>query len=166
MDPVKAVINVELYPMAVSQVAKTSQRAVIRHADLDTLLSGRDRINAELKSVIDGPTEEVWGVHIERVEVKDVALPETMMRSMSRQAEADRGRRARVVADGEFQASAKLAQAALAMDATPGACNCGCCRPWSTSRQRRTAPWSCRSRSNCCASSTRPALRPIRAPLP
>lgn len=92
VDPVKAVINVERYPMAVSQVAQTSLRAVIGRADLDTQLSDRDRINAELKSVIDGPTEEPWGLHIERVEVKDVSLPETMMRSMSRQAEAERGR--------------------------------------------------------------------------
>ncbi len=122
MDPVKAIINVERYHMAVSQVAQTSLRAVIGRADLDTLLSDRDRINAELKSVIDGPTQEPWGLHIERVEVKDVALPEEMRRSMSAQAEAERGRRARVIAaDGEFQASAKLAEAARAMDATPGA---------------------------------------------
>ncbi|WP_156910511.1 SPFH domain-containing protein [Nocardia mangyaensis] len=112
-DPVKAVINVERYPMAVSQVAQTSLRAVIGRADPDTSLSDRDRINAELESVIDGPTEEPWGPHIERVEVKDVASPETMMRSISRQAEAERGRRARgIAADGEFQASAELAEAA------------------------------------------------------
>ncbi len=122
VDPVKAIINVEHYPTAVSQVAQTSLRAVIGRADLDTLLSDRDRINAELKAVIDGPTEEPWGLHIERVEVKDVALPDSMMRSMSKQAEAERGRRARVIAaDGEFQASAKLAEAARTMDATPGA---------------------------------------------
>ncbi len=122
VDPVKAIINVERYQMAVSQVAQTSLRAVIGRADLDTLLSDRDRINAELKAVIDGPTEQPWGLHIERVEVKDVALPDEMKRSMSRQAEAERGRRARVIAaDGEFQASAKLAAAARTMDATPGA---------------------------------------------
>ena len=122
VDPVKAIINVEHYRFAVSQVAQTSLRAVIGRADLDTLLSDRDRINAELKAVIDGPTEEPWGLHIERVEVKDVALPDEMKRSMSRQAEAERGRRARVIAaDGEFQASTKLAEAARAMDATPGA---------------------------------------------
>jgi regulator of protease activity HflC (stomatin/prohibitin superfamily) len=122
VDPVKAIINVEDYKFAVAQVAQTSLRAVIGRADLDTLLSDRDRINAELKAVIDGPTEEPWGLRIERVEVKDVALPDEMKRSMSRQAEAERGRRARVIAaDGEFQASAKLAEAARAMDATPGA---------------------------------------------
>jgi len=122
IDPVKAIINVQNYPMAVSQVSQTSLRSVIGRADLDTLLSDRERINAELKTVIDAPTEEPWGLHIERVEVKDVALPEGMKRSMSRQAEAERERRARVIAaDGEFQASTKLAEAAQAMAATPGA---------------------------------------------
>jgi regulator of protease activity HflC (stomatin/prohibitin superfamily) len=122
IDPVKALINVQNYPMAVSQVAQTSLRAVIGRSDLDTLLSDRERINDELKAVIDAPTEEPWGLHIERVEVKDVSLPEGMKRSMSRQAEAERERRARVIAaDGEFQASTKLAQAARAMGDTPGA---------------------------------------------
>jgi regulator of protease activity HflC (stomatin/prohibitin superfamily) len=122
IDPVKALINVQNYLAAVSQVAQTSLRSVIGRADLDTLLSDRERINDELRTVIDAPTEEPWGLHIERVEVKDVALPEGMKRSMSRQAEAERERRARVIAaDGEFQASTKLAQAARAMDATPGA---------------------------------------------
>ena len=122
VDPVKAVINVQQYHMAVSQVAQTSLRSVIGRADLDTLLSDRDQINAELQAVIDAPTEGPWGLHIERVEVKDVALPEGMKRSMSRQAEAERERRARVIAaDGEYQASTKLALAANAMADTPGA---------------------------------------------
>ncbi|HEY9472741.1 MAG TPA: SPFH domain-containing protein [Mycobacteriales bacterium] len=122
VDPVKAIVNVQNYPNAVSQVAQTSLRSVIGRADLDTLLSDREKINAELKAVIDVPTEQPWGLLIERVEVKDVALPDSMKRSMSRQAEAERERRARVIAaDGEFQASRKLAQAAHAMAATPGA---------------------------------------------
>ena len=122
VDPVKAVINVENYIQATSQVAQTSLRSVIGRADLDTLLSDREQINNELKAVIDAPTEEPWGLHIERVEVKDVALPEGMKRSMSRQAEAERERRARVIAaDGEFQASTKLAQAARVMADTPSA---------------------------------------------
>ena len=122
IDPVKAIINVQNYPMAVLQVSQTALRSVIGRADLDTLLSDRERINAELKTVIDAPTEEPWGLHIERVEVKDVTLPEGMKRSMSRQAEAERERRARVIAaEGEFQASTKLAQAAEAMAQTPGA---------------------------------------------
>jgi regulator of protease activity HflC (stomatin/prohibitin superfamily) len=94
---------------------------VIGESDLDELLSNREEINSQLKVVIDGPTEG-WGVRVERVEVKDVVLPDTMKRSMSRQAEAERERRARVIAaDGEFQASEKLSNAAAVMGATPGA---------------------------------------------
>ncbi len=120
-DPVRAVINVESYLQATSQVAQTSLRSVIGRADLDTLLSDRDRINVELKDVIDAPTED-WGISIDRVEIKDISLPEGMRRSMSRQAEAERDRRARVInADGELQASEKLSQAAAAMSDTPGA---------------------------------------------
>ncbi|HET9732937.1 MAG TPA: slipin family protein [Acidimicrobiales bacterium] len=122
VDPVKAIVNVQNYHHAVSQVAQTSLRSVIGHSDMDQLLSERERVNAELKAVIDEPTEGPWGLHIERVEVKDVSLPESMKRSMSRQAEAERERRARVIAaDGEFQASKKLSEAAQAMEATPGA---------------------------------------------
>lgn len=120
-DPVRAVINVQNYLQATSQVAQTSLRSVIGRADLDTLLSDRNRINGELKDVIDAPTEE-WGISIDRVEIKDISLPEGMRRSMSRQAEAERDRRARVIhADGELQASTKLSQAAAAMGETPGA---------------------------------------------
>lgn len=122
VDPVKALVNVRDYPKAVLQVAQTALRSVIGRADLDTLLSDRERINAELKAAIDAPTEKPWGVLIERVEVKDVALPDSMKRSMSRQAEAERERRARIIAaDGEFQASRRLADAARAMAATPAA---------------------------------------------
>jgi regulator of protease activity HflC (stomatin/prohibitin superfamily) len=122
VDPVKAVVNVQNYHHAVSQVAQTSLRSVIGHADMDQLLSERERVNAELKDVIDEPTEGPWGLHIERVEVKDVALPDSMKRSMSRQAEAERERRARVIAaDGEYQASEKLSQAARVMADTPAA---------------------------------------------
>jgi regulator of protease activity HflC (stomatin/prohibitin superfamily) len=120
-DPVKAIINVENYLQATSQVARTSLRSVIGRAELDTLLSDREQINGELKAVLDAPTED-WGIQIDRVEVKDISLPEGMRRSMSRQAEAERDRRARVIAaEGELQASAKLAQAAQVMAATPGA---------------------------------------------
>jgi glutamate-1-semialdehyde aminotransferase len=96
--------------------------AVIGRSDLDHLLSEREQINAELKTMIDEPTEGPWGILVERVEIKDIALPESMKRSMSKQAEAERERRARVIAaDGEYQASTKLAEAAAAMSATPGA---------------------------------------------
>ncbi|HEY2191326.1 MAG TPA: slipin family protein [Actinomycetospora sp.] len=120
-DPVRAVINVENYVHATSQVAQTSLRSVIGRADLDTLLSDRARINDELRDVIDAPTED-WGITVERVEIKDISLPESMRRSMSRQAEAERDRRARVIAaDGELQASSKLSEAAGTMSGTPGA---------------------------------------------
>lgn len=120
-DPVRAVINVDDYLRATSQVAQTSMRSVIGRADLDTLLSDRDAINSELKAVIDAPTED-WGVSIDRVEIKDIALPEGMRRSMSRQAEAERDRRARVIAaQGELEASEKLTQASERMSVAPGA---------------------------------------------
>lgn len=120
-DPVRAVINVEDYLQATSQVSQTSLRSVIGRADLDTLLTDRQQINGELANVIDKPTED-WGIGIDRVEIKDISLPEGMRRSMSRQAEAERDRRARVItADGEFQASTKLSDAAQAMEASPGA---------------------------------------------
>ena len=110
------------YAYAVSQVAQTSLRSVIGQSDMDQLLSERDKVNAHLKDVIDAPTEEPWGIRVERVEVKDVSLPESMKRSMSRQAEAERERRARIIsADGEYQASKKLAQAAAVMSADPAA---------------------------------------------
>jgi regulator of protease activity HflC (stomatin/prohibitin superfamily) len=122
IDPIKAIINVQNYQFAVSQVAQTSLRSVIGQSDMDQLLSEREKINAHLKDVIDAPTEAPWGIRVERVEIKDVALPESMKRSMSRQAEAERERRARIIsADGEYQASKKLAQAAAVMAADPAA---------------------------------------------
>jgi regulator of protease activity HflC (stomatin/prohibitin superfamily) len=121
IDPVRAIVNVEDYPFAVSQVAQTSLRSIIGKSDLDDLLTNRERLNEGLELMIDNPAVE-WGIHIDRVEIKDVALPETMKRSMSRQAEAERERRARVIsAEGELQASDRLAQAAHTMADTPGA---------------------------------------------
>jgi len=122
IDALKAIINVQNYTYAVSQVAQTSLRSVIGQSDMDHILSERDKINAHLKDVIDAPTEEPWGIRVERVEIKDVSLPESMKRSMSRQAEAERERRARIIsADGEYQASKKLAQAAAVMAADTAA---------------------------------------------
>ena len=121
IDPVRAAVNVEDYRFAVSQVAQTSLRSIIGKSDLDDLLTNRERLNQGLELMIDNPAVE-WGIHIDRVEIKDVALPETMKRSMSRQAEAERERRARVIsAEGELQASDRLAQAAATMADTPGA---------------------------------------------
>jgi regulator of protease activity HflC (stomatin/prohibitin superfamily) len=121
LDPVKVVVDVQDYLQAVSQVAQTSLRSVIGKSDLDDLLSNRERLNEGLELMIDSPALG-WGLQIDRVEIKDVALPESMKRSMSRQAEAERERRARVIsADGELQASEKLSQAAAVMAETPAA---------------------------------------------
>ncbi|HEX5118732.1 MAG TPA: SPFH domain-containing protein [Pseudonocardiaceae bacterium] len=121
IDPVLAVVNVQDYRFAVAQVAQTSLRSIIGKSELDDLLSNRERLNEGLELMIDSPALD-WGIHIDRVEIKDVALPEAMKRSMSRQAEAERERRARVIsADGELQASEKLAQAAAKMSDTPAA---------------------------------------------
>jgi regulator of protease activity HflC (stomatin/prohibitin superfamily) len=120
-NPITAIVAVQDYGYAVGQVAQTSLRSIIGKSDLDDLLSNRERLNQGLELLIDSPALS-WGVHIERVEIKDVALPESMKRSMSRQAEAERERRARVItADGELQASHKLSEAAATMAATPAA---------------------------------------------
>jgi regulator of protease activity HflC (stomatin/prohibitin superfamily) len=122
VDPVKAVVNVQNYMFAVSQQAQTSLRSIIGQSEMDQLLSERDSVNRELRRVIDEPTEGPWGIRVERVEIKDVSLPETMKRSMSRQAEAERERRARIItADGEYQASKRLAAAANVMARDPAA---------------------------------------------
>ncbi|MBN9744994.1 MULTISPECIES: slipin family protein [unclassified Amycolatopsis] len=121
IDPVLAAVHVQDYRSAIGQVAQTSLRSIIGKSDLDDLLSNRERLNEGLELMIDSPALD-WGIHIDRVEIKDVALPESMKRSMSRQAEAERERRARVIsADGELQASHKLAQAAATMADTPAA---------------------------------------------
>ncbi|WP_035813785.1 slipin family protein [Jiangella gansuensis] len=120
-DPVEATVEVQDYEFAVSQVAQTSLRSIIGKSELDDLLSNREALNQGLALMIDSPAVG-WGVEIDRVEIKDVALPETMKRSMSRQAEAERERRSRIItADGELQASQKLASAAATMSDTPSA---------------------------------------------
>ncbi|MEW1638736.1 SPFH domain-containing protein [Streptomyces sp. NPDC093801] len=121
VDPASALIAVEDYRFAVSQMAQTSLRSIIGKSDLDDLLSNREKLNQGLELMIDSPAMG-WGVQIDRVEIKDVSLPETMKRSMARQAEADRERRARVInADAELQASHKLADAAAVMSDQPAA---------------------------------------------
>jgi len=106
----------------VSQQAQTSLRSIIGQSEMDQLLAERATVNKELRRVIDEPTEGPWGVRVERVEIKDVSLPEGMKRSMSRQAEAERERRARIItADGEYQASKRLAAAANVMARDPAA---------------------------------------------
>ena len=122
VDPIKATINVQNYLFAISQQAQTSLRSIIGQSEMDQLLAERDTVNRELRRIIDEPTEGPWGIRVERVEIKDVSLPEGMKRSMSRQAEAERERRARIItADGEYQASKRLAAAANVMARDPAA---------------------------------------------
>ncbi|MEU8591955.1 slipin family protein [Streptomyces sp. NPDC048664] len=121
IDPANALIQVEDYRFAVSQMAQTSLRSIIGKSDLDDLLSNREKLNQGLELMIDSPAVG-WGVQIDRVEIKDVSLPDAMKRSMARQAEADRERRARIInADAELQASRKLAEAAGVMSEQPAA---------------------------------------------
>ncbi|MTE16135.1 slipin family protein [Nocardia sp. CT2-14] len=121
IDPMRALVEVQDYLFAVAQVAQTSLRSIIGKSDLDDLLSNREQLNKGLELMIDSPAVN-WGVHIDRVEIKDVALPDALKRSMSRQAEAERERRARIIsAEGELQASQKLAAAAANMAHAPAA---------------------------------------------
>ena len=121
VDPLRVVVDVQDYTSAIRQVALASLRSIIGKSELDDLLSNREHLNEGLELMIDSPAVG-WGVHIDRVEIKDVALPETMKRSMSRQAEAERERRSRVItAEGELQASQKLALAAETMTEHPAA---------------------------------------------
>jgi len=121
IDPVKAVIGVENYLYATSQLAQTTLRSVLGETEMDELLMNREKINAILKNIIDSRTES-WGIEVSAVEVKDVDLPPEMKRAMARQAEAERERRAKVInAEGELQASEKLAMAARIIGAEPAA---------------------------------------------
>jgi regulator of protease activity HflC (stomatin/prohibitin superfamily) len=122
VDPIKATVNVQDYMFAIAQQAQTSLRSIIGQSEMDQLLAERETVNRQLRRIIDEPTEGPWGIRVERVEVKDVSLPEGMKRSMSRQAEAERERRARIItADGEYQASKRLAAAANVMAKDPAA---------------------------------------------
>ena len=111
MDPEKAVIQVEDFLFATSQFAQTSLRSILGMAELDELLSNREKINQELQKVVDEHTDP-WGIKVSNVEIKHVDLPQEMKRAMAKQAEAERERRAKIInADGEFQAATKLAEA-------------------------------------------------------
>jgi regulator of protease activity HflC (stomatin/prohibitin superfamily) len=112
IDPVKAIVEVEHYNYAMSQLAQTTLRSVCGQAELDELLSAREKINTELQEILDTHTDP-WGIKVTTVELKHIDLPQEMQRSMAKQAEAERERRAKVInAEGEFQAAAKLAEAA------------------------------------------------------
>lgn len=112
IHPIKAIIEVENYIYAMSQIAQTTIRSVCGQAELDELLSDRDKINSQLQGILDTHTDP-WGIKVANVELKHIDLPQEMQRSMAKQAEAERERRAKVInAEGEFQAATKLAQAA------------------------------------------------------
>src|SRR5882762_9997304 len=121
VDPVASVLKIQNWFNAAQLVAQTSLRSIIGRHELDQLLGERDRINLELKLALDEQTES-WGVEVDLVEIRDVGLPEQMQRAMARQAEAERERRAKIIAaEGEMQASERLGQAATTMAASPGA---------------------------------------------
>jgi regulator of protease activity HflC (stomatin/prohibitin superfamily) len=119
VDPVKAVIEVESYNYAMSQLAQTTLRSVCGQAELDELLSAREKINSELQEILDTHTDP-WGIKVAQVELKHIDLPNEMQRAMAKQAEAERERRAKVInAEGEFQAAARLAEAAQIIQEHP-----------------------------------------------
>jgi len=121
LQPEKALIEVENYLYATSQLAQTSLRSVLGQAELDELLSHRDKINQQLQGILDRQTDP-WGVKVSNVEIKHVDLPAEMQRAMARQAEAERERRSKIIhAEGEFQASQKLAEAAHVISSEAGA---------------------------------------------
>lgn len=119
MNPRKAIVEVENYHYATSQLAQTTLRSVLGQVELDELLSAREKINHELQSILDAQTDP-WGIKVSAVEVKHVDLPSEMQRAMAKQAEAEREKRAKIIhADGEAQASKKLAEAATVLDTSP-----------------------------------------------
>jgi regulator of protease activity HflC (stomatin/prohibitin superfamily) len=121
MDPIKAIIAVENFLYATSMISQTTLRAVLGQAELDTLLSERDKVNEQLQLIIDEDTEP-WGIKVVKVEVKNVDLPQEMQRAIARQAEAERERRAKVIhAEGELQAAERLRQAADEIHKQPSA---------------------------------------------
>lgn len=121
IDPIKAIVEVEQYTYAISQLAQTTLRSVCGQAELDELLSAREKINAQLQEILDTHTDP-WGVKVATVELKHIDLPQEMQRAMAKQAEAERERRAKIInAEGEFQAATRLADAAKIIDRYPTA---------------------------------------------
>ena len=160
IEPRQAVVQVEDYLYATSQIAQTTLRSVLGQVELDELLSSRDKINEQLQRIIDEQTDP-WGVKVSNVEVKHVDLPQDMQRAMSKQAEAERERRAKVInAEGEFQAAEKLAQAAHVLAATPSRSSSASSRPCARSPRSGTRPRSSRCPSTCSARSCRAPRRP------
>jgi len=133
VDSERAVIQVENYYLATSQLAQTTLRSVLGQHELDELLSERDKLNADLQDILDTQTD-AWGIKVTNVEIKHVDLDESMIRAIARQAEAERERRAKIIhADGEYQAAP-----------SPLRCSCATCRPWRTWAANALPPWSFR----------------------
>jgi regulator of protease activity HflC (stomatin/prohibitin superfamily) len=121
MEPQKAVVQVENFMIATSQISQTTLRSVLGQSELDDILSQREKINQRLQQIIDGHTEP-WGIKVSNVELKQIDLPQEMQRAMARQAEAERERRSKIIAaEGEFQASQRLADAAQILGSQPSA---------------------------------------------
>ena len=159
-SPTHAVLEVEEFMPATLQLAATTLRAVLGKMELDDILAHRDAINDEVRNILDTRTEQ-WGVEISAVEIKDIQLPKEMQRAMARQAEAERERRAKVIAaEGEVQAAAKLA-AGRRDDRrrTRARCSCASTRRWSRSRARRRRRSSSRCRSICRGAAAAPPAR-------
>ncbi len=122
VDPIKAVVSIEDYQQAATQIALTTLRSVLGQSELDELLAHRERVNERLRTIIEEQTEKPWGVRVSLAEVKDVLLPDSMQRAMARQAEAERERRAKVIhAQGEYSAAQTLADAAQIISTQPAA---------------------------------------------
>ena len=153
IDAVKAIIEVENYQYAMSQLAQTTLRSVCGQAELDELLSAREKINSELQAILDTHTDP-WGIKVATVELKHIDLPQEMQRAMAKQAEAERERRAKIInAEGEYQAAAKLAEKPQELlVSNPWRCSsdtsrpCVRCRPSRTRPQFFPFPWICSRR--------------------
>jgi regulator of protease activity HflC (stomatin/prohibitin superfamily) len=141
IDPQRAVIEVQNYIMATSQIAQTSLRSVLGQVDFDEVLSHREKINSKLQQIIDQQTDP-WGIKVSIVEVKDVQVPEQMQRAMAHQAEAERDRRAKIIAaEGEFQAAQNSPKPPASSRPSRPPCNCGSSKPPRKSVPSAPPPW-------------------------
>ena len=151
VDPNKSIVEIQDVLAATSQIAQTTLRSVLGKADLDTLLSEREQLNSSLQQIIDDQTEP-WGIKVTTVEIKDVEIPEQMQRSIARQAEAERERRAKIIdAEGEFQAAARLLEAANQISQNPVTPSCVTYKHCARSVATRTRQSCSRSHSTCSA---------------
>ena len=164
IEPVRAVIGVDNFRFASQRIAMTSLRSIIGRYELDSLLAHREKVNTELRATIARSTAE-WGVEVRQVEVRDITLPPELLRAMARQAEAERERRAKVIAaTGELQASAELAEAADKLTASPGALQLRTLQTLAEMATERTRPSSSRSPSSCFRCCGAPSKLPPTAP--